>query len=339
MRNLNGAISEIPTIPSADVMKGRVVQTPPVLVLGFNRVEESKALYSSLARVKPADLFVAIDGPRLGVPEDVERCAKVAEVFSEPEWNCNLRLRIRSVNMGCSPAVVDGISWFFDQVDSGIIFEDDCMPDATFFRYAGELLGRYRNNPQVMTISGDFFLHGKYERPESYYPSRYGHTLGWASWSDSWKLYERDMHRWAAIRDTDWLLGICNHDEAATRYWRKIFDGGIDGRGIEWDAQWLYSTWRANGFALVPTRNLVVHTGVGPLAFHTKRAGWLERLPLEAMEFPLMHPTELFVDQVADRVSEQSVFVVDPTLRQRAAYFSRNPVELGRRLVSVLGLS
>lgn len=308
------------------------MRVPPVLVLGFNRVEESRTLYSRLQLIQPPDLFVAIDGPRVGTPGDKELCARVAEIFSNPDWNCNLRLRIRSENMGCSPAVIDAVTWFFNQVENGIVFEDDCLPDVSFFRYAAELLDRYRHNPRVMNISGDFFLGDKHERTDSYFPSRYGHTLGWASWSNAWQKFDCEMLDWAVRRDTDWLLGVCNQDPSATRYWRKVFDGSIDGRGIEWDAQWLYSIWKADGFSMVPTRNLVLHTGVGLDATHTKRTGWVERLPLESLDFPLKHPLGLEIDVVADRLTEKYVFVVDPTFWQYVAYFSRNPVQLFKRI-------
>jgi hypothetical protein len=149
-------------------------------------------------------------------------------------------------------------------------------------------------------------------------------------------MFDRDMLDWAERRDSDWLLEVCNQDVAAARYWQKVFDGSIDGRGIEWDAQWLYSIWKADGISIVPTRNLVLHTGVGPLAKHTKSTGWLERLPLESLDFPLEHPAGLEIDVAADRLTERFVFVVDPSFRQYVSYFGRNPLQLLRRIKSAL---
>jgi hypothetical protein len=310
--------------------------TPPVLVLAFNRVRESKALYEVLRRVQPSRLYVSIDGPRPDVPEDESRCAQVAEVFSHPDWEVDLRIRARQTNMGCSPAIIDAITWFFDSVDAGCIIEDDCLPSETFFPYASELLNRYQENLEVFNISGNFLLNRWHTRSESYFPSRYGHTLGWASWARAWEHFDHKMADWPNLRESDWLLRVCNQNRAAAAYFTKIFDRSREGPNIEWDQQWLYSIWRAQGISLVPTRNLVVHTGIGELAFHTKTASWLERLPLETIEFPLVHPESLESDPVADLVTENKIFIVTPSLIQKCLYFGRRPAKLIERIYAAI---
>ena len=48
----------------------------------------------------------------------------------------------------------EAIDWFFGQEPEGIVLEDDCLPEQTFFRYCAELLERFREDPRVMFRCG-----------------------------------------------------------------------------------------------------------------------------------------------------------------------------------------
>ena len=55
-------------------------------------------------------------------------------------------------NLGCGPGSAAGISWFFEQVDMGIILEDDAVPHPDFFEYASTLLVMYKDDESVRAI-------------------------------------------------------------------------------------------------------------------------------------------------------------------------------------------
>ncbi len=80
--------------------------------------------------------------------------------------------------MGCGVAVSNAIDWFFEFEETGIILEDDVLPDQSFFPFCEELLKRYKDNSQVMIISGDFFASGNFQSDNSYYFSRYPSHVG-----------------------------------------------------------------------------------------------------------------------------------------------------------------
>jgi hypothetical protein len=117
---------------------------PPVLLIAFNRVDTLAEVIRALAPVAPSRMYVAADGPRAGRPDEAERCALVRRMLTDLPWRCEIKTRFLDANAGCARGVSGAISWFFDQESEGIVLEDDCVPDPSFFPYCAEMLERYR---------------------------------------------------------------------------------------------------------------------------------------------------------------------------------------------------
>jgi len=49
------------------------------------------------------------------------------------DWGSELFTLFHEENLGCKLAVSSAINWFFEQEKAGIILEDECLPDQTFF--------------------------------------------------------------------------------------------------------------------------------------------------------------------------------------------------------------
>jgi hypothetical protein len=56
-----------------------MLRTPVVLVV-FNRPDLTKRVFAEIAKAKPKWLFVIADGPRVGRPGEVERCAATRNI-------------------------------------------------------------------------------------------------------------------------------------------------------------------------------------------------------------------------------------------------------------------
>src|SRR6185436_7685717 len=100
---------------------------PPVLLLGFNRPDTTRRVIESLRPVAPRLLFFAVDGPRTGKREESEQVAAVRGLTGIIDWDCDVRTLFREKNLGCKIAVSEAISWLFDNVEAGIVLEDDCV--------------------------------------------------------------------------------------------------------------------------------------------------------------------------------------------------------------------
>ncbi|NJD34693.1 MAG: nucleotide-diphospho-sugar transferase [Betaproteobacteria bacterium] len=292
--------------------------TTAVLFLVFNRADTTRQVFEAIRQARPARLYVAADGPRVNHPSDGERCELVRQIATAVDWPCELRTLFRETNLGCGVAVSAAIDWFFELEPEGIILEDDCLPDASFFRFCEEMLERYREKPAVMMISGDYY-YGRHQRhPSSYFFSRYVGTWGWASWARAWTFNDRTMRRWPELRNSEWLIQVGDGHTDFSDYWTKLFDTVYAGRDDIWDYQWAFSCWTQDGITILPSRNLVKHIGYGSDATHMKGdGGWIWKLPLEAISFPLVHPAEIERDRVADRWMDLKVFGV------KAEYYRR----------------
>ncbi|MFL5812871.1 MAG: hypothetical protein ACJ763_04790 [Bdellovibrionia bacterium] len=248
----------------------------PVLLVLFNREDTTSQVFEAIRRQRPAKLFISADGPRLNVPGEAEACQRARAVVDHIDWPCEVHKRFLTENVGCARGVSEAISWFFDHVDEGIIFEDDCLPDPSFFRFATEILEKYRNEPRIMHISGNNFLFGKKRGNASYYFSHWTHNWGWATWKRAWKYFD---------------INLLPESE------RKHI----------WDAQWRMSVEKRGGLAIAPNVNLVSNIGCGrPDATHTyDTAPEYASLRTQEMIFPLSHPAKL---RKMDRYTDYTLF-------------------------------
>ena len=105
----------------------------PILYIVFNRLDTVQRTFPILQQIKPAKLFIAADGPRASKEGEAEKCKQVKDyVTSNINWDCSVQTLFREENLGCGRNVSAAITWFFENVEMGIILEDDCLPDMSF---------------------------------------------------------------------------------------------------------------------------------------------------------------------------------------------------------------
>src|SRR6185503_8669515 len=164
----------------------------PILLLVFNRPETTKRVFERIREIKPSKLFVAADGYRPEKEGEKEKCEEVRNlVMNSIDWPCEVKSLFRNSNLGCGPAVSEGITWFFEHVEEGIILEDDILPSRSFFGFAKELLKLYRNDESVWHIGGNSY--NPYKMKADYYFSAYPHIWGWATWRRAWNNYRYEL--------------------------------------------------------------------------------------------------------------------------------------------------
>jgi hypothetical protein len=182
---------------------------PPLLILAFNRPDTTRRVLEAVRAARPSRLYFAVDGPRANQSEDAAAVQEVRELTREIDWDCDTRTLFPEHNLGCKLAVSQAITWFFSEVEAGIILEDDCVAEPSFFAFAGELLERYRDDHRIAMVSGDNFQQGRRRTAYSYYFSRYAHIWGWATWADRWRSVSIDDLDLPGIRrailNDDWL--------------------------------------------------------------------------------------------------------------------------------------
>ncbi len=280
----------------------------PILFLVFNRPNTTSKVFTEIRRAKPKILFIAADGPRENISGEKEKCGEVRKITEKIDWNCEVKRLYREKNLGCRKAVSSAIDWFFEHVDEGIILEDDCLPDPTFFRFCEEMLEKYCNNRKIMHIGGNNFQKSENKNNNSYYFSKYSHIWGWATWRRAWRKYRVNMSDWPKFKSE----GRLNHkfrNFTEKFYWHTIFDAVYKGKIDTWDYQWLYTVWKNEGLCINPGVNLVENIGFGTDATHTAiRKIEIER---QKIRFPLNHQKKIEVNADFDRYTSNNNFKHD----------------------------
>ena len=105
---------------------------------------------------QPKELYVFQDGAREGNENDFEKCVEVRQVVETLTNNNSVCLHTlySDKNLGCGPGPATAITWFFNNVEQGMIFEDDCLPSPTIFGFYEELLERYKDDERISIITG-----------------------------------------------------------------------------------------------------------------------------------------------------------------------------------------
>lgn len=239
----------------------------PILLIIFTRLDTTKKVFQKIREVKPKQLFIAADGPRLEKIGESEKCDIVRNwVLSAIDWECDVKTLFRDKNIGCGRGVSSSIDWFFDNVDYGIILEDDCVPSVSFFSYVKELLEKYKNEKKVWQICGHNTMGiSKLRNNVSYSFVPIQACWGWATWKNRWDNFKYDISN----EDKNLLKKNPYFNKKYRRdYWFSIFDKMTDDVKDVWDYQWTYRILKNKGYCAIPSCNLIENIGFGNDSTH-----------------------------------------------------------------------
>ncbi|MCC7231160.1 MAG: glycosyltransferase family 2 protein [Fimbriimonadaceae bacterium] len=278
-----------------------------VMLIVFNRPEHTRQVFERIREARPKRLYVSADGPRPDRPDDVASIAATRKVALDVDWPCEVKTLLREQNLGCKTAIKTGLDWFFAQEEDGIILEDDCVPDPTFFRFAAEMLEKYRGDDRIATIAGTNYLLGSQQFEDSYYFTKYLFVWGWASWRRVWQDYDFEIKRWPKFRDEGRLHQVFPHPRSL-RYWTWIFDRTYDETLNAYDYQFFFSQLINHRMSIVPARNLISNIGWGSGSTNTAHKNPEMGMETFPMPFPLRHPEFMAPDERADTYTEHLMF-------------------------------
>lgn len=288
----------------------------PILFLVFNRPAPALVVFEQIRAQRPTHLYIAADGPRTHKPGEDDLCYETRNaILNGIDWPCEVHTLFRDENLGCGKAVSGAINWFFQQVEEGIILEDDCVPDPSFFSFCAQMLDLYRDNDDVYHINGSNFQMGNTRGDASYYGSRYAHIWGWASWRSAWQSYDFTMQQYAQ-HSRDGLNTMLQHEL------QRIYDNAVD----TWDIQWFFSVWFNRGMCITPNKSLVTNIGYGKDATHTHQTpSWFRQIRYGSLPV-ITHPLSLTVDTAADRFTADTLYNSSVLVTKLKKMVKTNPI-------------
>ena len=277
----------------------------PVAMIFFNRPDQFRQIFNAVKQAKPNKLFLIQDGPRDNHPEDLESINLCRKVCEDIDWECEVYRNYSEVNLGCGKRVSSGITWAFNFVDRLMIFEDDTLPDFSWFIFCDELLERYRYDQRIGMITGVNHV-GKYDAGGlSYFFATYGSIAGWATWKRVWDNYDYDV----SYAANDYYMSCLSRTiypkwkkKPLMKTIRSLYLASKNNvKRKSWSGPFGFSVMLNSQLIIVPSVNLITNIGVTPGATNggTTKAIIPKKLqsifdaPSYEMKFPLTHP--LFV--------------------------------------------
>ncbi len=292
-----------------------------ILFLIFNRPKETRQVFEEIRKARPEKLFISADGPRPTKIGEKEMCEQTREVAKLVDWPCELKTLFRDENLGCKKAVSSGISWFFDHVEEGIILEDDCLPDQSFFPFAETMLEKYRANENVMHITGGNFqfgnirggtdggANGNTNGNADYFFSHSIHIWGWATWKRAWNKYDVEMSDLEQTVNSRKIQSLFSN-KAVSDFWISLFKHIKNKKVDTWDTAWAYTVLKHGGLAINPNKNLIENIGFGDNATHMGDKDSYMLQKAETLDVTkLRHPSIIKADNEADIFEVKKLYI------------------------------
>jgi len=277
----------------------------PILFLIFNRPDLTEKVFEEIQKIKPEKLFIAADGPRPDIEGEDEKCRQAREIIEKIDWNCEIKTLFREKNVGLRIAVTGALDWFFEHVEQGIILEDDCLPDPSFFTFCENLLNYYKDNERIMHIAGSNFQDGNRWGNGSYYFSQISaQCWGWASWRRAWALNRPKMEGYKEFKAHNILFDKFKNQKFVD-FWQNYYQNAYDNKISSWNAIWSYSIVSANGLCVIPNKNLVSNIGFGENASNCKSKEYsVANLPLKSI-------TKLILPNDTEFCNEADFYIIN----------------------------
>lgn len=237
--------------------------TTPILLIAFNRPDTTSVVFEYIKRAKPTKLYIALDGARANKPYEDIVCNAVKDIVERVDWDCEVHYKINDSNKGAEITVSQAIRWVFEREEYAIILEDDIVAPLSFFKFAQEMLVKYKDDENIASITSNNFTPMPTPNGDDYFFAKYGHSWGWATWRRVFSDFDLDMKVNQEHCNLSYLQTITNSIEEA-KYYQKIFFNIIK-KGVgnsTWDNIGLYKHRINQSLSIIPSVNLSSNIGV-----------------------------------------------------------------------------
>ncbi len=239
----------------------RSLDHQPLLIIAFARPDGVRRIFELAISYGVSKIYVSMDGPRNNI--DSERLAGIQRVISEFEAQPGIEIYTNQLpeNHGVASGVIHALDWFFSNVQSGMVLEDDIIPTNSFFEFCETALMIYAKQPRVKMISGTQVFPNESDK-KSALATTYPMIWGWAAWAKDWHslrshFFELKPSELSQIFDYRW------------HYWftgaRRAISGIVD----TWDTPLAFHFFNRRLLAITPPINLVTNVGADEVAAHT----------------------------------------------------------------------
>lgn len=280
----------------------------PILLTTFNRLDTTLRVIERIREYAPNKIYISSDFGRPTRKMQEKNMIEIEwvhfirkSILKQIDWECKIEILFFSSNQGCGKAISSAITWFFSQEECGIILEDDCLPNQSFFTFCEECLAKYKDNEQIFMISGwsamDFMPKEKAKLKEDYFFSKYNHIWGWASWRRAWKYYNKEIEEFEKN-----FANLLFDTRKEKKYWYQIFKLYSQGKIDTWDYPWTFTMWKHQALSIYPKYNMIENIGLNHKdATHTNTESPFENMKTYHIKTPIQHPSSIQRNKILDK--------------------------------------
>jgi hypothetical protein len=275
----------------------------PVLILGYMRFEGILRNLQACQKAGISRVYLAMDGPRDSEAKELQNYElnKIRNVANS--LGIDLKFRQRHSNAGLAVAVIEGISWFFDNEECGAILEDDLEISTDFFYFVVQALDTFKNIQTIALVSGNNFqldtpLH---HVSATHYPLIWGWATHRALWNDFLLSLKSSL-----FSQINWELPL-----TVNAFWWTAARQSRDGLVDSWAMSFSHYIRMRNLVCVLPPVNLVSNTGIDDYAIHSNSSDPYINFPITPMKSELIWdlPTTSTIAAI-DRHLENFVFKI-----------------------------
>lgn len=236
------------------------MELAPIILFVYNRPENTQRTLDELSKneeAKHSILYIYCDGPKVNA--DSEQLGKINAVRTI----CSLENRFklvnvveREINLGLAPSIIAGVTEIVNKHGDIIVLEDDIRTSKYFLKFMNDSLKLYKNDERVISVGGcNYFVFGKQ------YPSTFfipiPDCLGWATWSNRWKLFEADSKKLLkSLLEKKW-------EEKFNLYGFYNFSGMLkdqsEGKVSSWAIRWQATAYLNDMITIYPNPSVTQH--------------------------------------------------------------------------------
>ncbi len=282
----------------------------PVLLILYNRIEETHDVFQVLRTVQPTQLYVAGDAAKPGAKLDLMRTYQTRAVI-QPEWPCQLHTLWQDDHLGKTQMIVTAMKWFFEQEEEGIILFEDTVPGYDFFPYCEQLLDKYRNDKRIYSIGGFYWRHRSRQRyrkrmkngESSYFFSAYASSWGFATWRNRWMDFTLSLDKYDK-EGFEKMIDPYMKQNKQKVYWMNRFNTLKQYNASYWHYLYNFHIWAHQALCITPYLNLVSNVGFKKQAKRKLRHMKRNAYPI----MPLVHNETIEQNYSEDRYMFRHIF-------------------------------
>lgn len=238
----------------------------PLALFVYNRPEHTRKTVEALQAnllAPHTPLFVFCDAARNeGAREGVER---VRDYVAQISGFASVTVISREQNLGLADSIINGVSMLCERFGRVIVLEDDLPTSPHFMTFMNDGLDTYALDERVQSVCGYMYPVGLDADMPCFFLSM-PHSWGWATWSDRWRIFDRDGQALLEQIRSRGLRRAFNTNGPHSNI--KMLKDQIAGRNHSWFIRWHAAGFLRQMLTLYPACSLVRNIGIDGSGVH-----------------------------------------------------------------------